>query len=105
VTNSRPLNPSAYSSTTLPAQWAASPYSQRPASPVAVSRIGSVTSRQTSNPNGPTLQFQTTTRVGSPLTPTDVQTRVASPSQGQVGSSSPKRSGMTAIPQHLGPSL
>ncbi|KAL4840596.1 hypothetical protein H8958_004117 [Nasalis larvatus] len=34
-----------------------------------------------------------------------VQTRVASPSQGQVGSSSPKRSGMTAVPQHLGPSL
>nr|XP_031534344.1 plakophilin-4 isoform X7 [Vicugna pacos] len=106
VTDSRPLNPSAYSSTTLPAQRAASPYSaQRPASPSAVRRIGSVTSRQTSNPNGPTPQYQTTTRVGSPLTLTDAQTRVASPSQGQVGSSSPKRSGMTAVPQHLGPSL
>ncbi|XP_069926935.1 plakophilin-4 isoform X19 [Oryctolagus cuniculus] len=105
VTDSRPLNPSAYSSTTLPAQRAASPYSQRPASPTAVRRIGSVTSRQTSNPNGPTPQYQTTTRVGSPLTLTDAQTRVASPSQGQVGSSSPKRSGMTAVPQHLGPSL
>ncbi|KAG8510426.1 Plakophilin-4, partial [Galemys pyrenaicus] len=106
VTDSRPLNPSAYSSTTLPAQRAASPYSaQRPASPTAIRRIGSVTSRQTSNPNGPTPQYQTTTRVGSPLTLTDAQTRVASPSQGQVGSSSPKRSGMTAVPQHLGPSL
>ncbi|XP_006168956.1 plakophilin-4 isoform X6 [Tupaia chinensis] len=105
VTDSRPLNPSAYSSTTLPAQRAASPYSQRPASPTAVRRIGSVTSRQTSNPNGPVPQYPTTTRVGSPLTLTDAQTRVASPSQGQVGSSSPKRSGMTAVPQHLGPSL
>ncbi|KAM5325332.1 plakophilin-4 isoform 7-T7 [Glossophaga mutica] len=106
VTDSRPLNPSVYSSTTLPAQRAASPYSaQRPASPAAVRRIGSVTSRQTSNPNGPTPQYQTTTRVGSPLTLTDAQTRVASPTQGQVGSSSPKRSGMTAVPQHLGPSL
>lgn len=106
VTDSRPLNPSAYSSTTLPAQRAASPYSaQRPASPSAVRRIGSVTSRQTSSPNGPTPQYQTTTRVGSPLTLTDAQTRVASPSQGQVGSLSPKRSGMTAVPQHLGPSL
>uniref|UniRef100_A0A2K6V513 Plakophilin 4 n=1 Tax=Saimiri boliviensis boliviensis TaxID=39432 RepID=A0A2K6V513_SAIBB len=105
VTDPRPLNPSAYSSTTLPAPRAASPYSQRPASPTAVRRIGSVTSRQTSNPNGPTPQYQTTTRVGSPLTLTDAQTRVASPTQGQVGSSSPKRSGMTAVPQHLGPSL
>uniref|UniRef100_A0A8C6Q8Q0 Plakophilin 4 n=1 Tax=Nannospalax galili TaxID=1026970 RepID=A0A8C6Q8Q0_NANGA len=105
VTDSRPLNPSAYSSTTLPAQRATSPYSQRPASPTAVRRIGSVTSRQTCNPNGPAPQYQTTTRVGSPLTLTDAQTRVASPSQGQVGSSSPKRSGMTAVPQHLGPSL
>ncbi|CAH6788588.1 Pkp4 [Phodopus roborovskii] len=105
VTDSRPLNPSAYSSTTLPAQRAASPYSQRPASPTAVRRVGSVTSRQTSNPNGPAPQYQTATRVGSPLTLTDAQTRVASPSQGQVGSSSPKRSGMTAVPQHLGPSL
>lgn len=105
VTDSRPLNPSTYSSSTLPAQRAASPYSQRPASPTAVRRVGSVSSRQTSNPNGPVPQYQTTTRVGSPLTLTDAQTRVASPSQGQVGSASPKRSGMTAVPQHLGPSL
>ncbi|KAM9664373.1 plakophilin-4 isoform 11-T13 [Trichechus inunguis] len=106
VTDSRPLNPTAYSSTTLPVQRAASSFSaQRPISPTAVRRIGSVTSRQTSNPNGPTPQYQTTTRVGSPLTLTDAQTRVASPSQGQVGSLSPKRSGMTAVPQHLGPSL
>ncbi|KAM9249681.1 plakophilin-4 isoform 5-T5 [Dugong dugon] len=106
VTDSRLLNLTAYSSTTLPVQRAASSFSaQRPISPTAVRRIGSVTSRQTSNPNGPTPQYQTTTRVGSPLTLTDAQTRVASPSQGQVGSLSPKRSGMTAVPQHLGPSL
>ncbi|KAM4859190.1 plakophilin-4 isoform 6-T7 [Thomomys bottae] len=105
VTDPRPLNPGAYSSTTLPAPRAASPFAQRPASPTTVRRIGSVTSRQTSNPNGPTPQYQTTTRVGSPLTLTDVQTRVASPTQGQVGSSSPKRAAMTAVPQHLGPSL
>ncbi|XP_045154061.1 plakophilin-4 [Echinops telfairi] len=106
VSDSRPLNPTAYSSTTLPAQRAASPFSaQRPSSPTAVRRIGSVTSRQTSNPNGPTPQYQTTARVGSPLTLTDAQTRVTAPAQSQVGSSSPKRSGMTAVPQHLGPSL
>ncbi|XP_053452417.1 plakophilin-4 isoform X8 [Nycticebus coucang] len=105
VTDPRPLNPTAYSSTTLPAQRATSPYSQRPASPTAIRRIGSVTSRQTSNPNGPTPQYPTTARVGSPLTLMDAQTRVTSPSQGQVGPSSPKRSGMTAVPQHLGPSL
>ncbi|XP_016044127.2 plakophilin-4 isoform X3 [Erinaceus europaeus] len=105
MTDTRPLNPSTYSSTTLPTQRAASPFSaQRPTSPTAVKRIVSVTSRQTSNPNGPAPQYQTATRVGSPLTLSDAQTRVASPSQGQVGPSSPKRSGMTAVPQHLGPS-
>ncbi|XP_010211591.1 PREDICTED: plakophilin-4 [Tinamus guttatus] len=44
-------------------------------------------------------------RVGSPLALADVQARVASPSQTQLGSSSPKRSGMTAVPQHLGTTL
>ncbi|XP_064306972.1 plakophilin-4 isoform X5 [Phalacrocorax carbo] len=87
-------------------QRAASPYAaQRPASPTAVRRIGSVTSRQTANPNGGASQYQTSVRVGSPLAPADVQTRVASPSQTQLGSSSPKRSGMTAVPQHLGTTL
>ncbi|XP_068936842.1 plakophilin-4 isoform X5 [Petaurus breviceps papuanus] len=106
VTDSRPLNSNVYSSTTLPAQRAASPYAtQRPASPTAVRRIGSVTSRQTTNPNGTASQYQTAVRVGSPLTLTDAQTRIASPSHAQVGSSSPKRSGMTAVPQHLGSSL
>ncbi|XP_043847400.1 plakophilin-4 isoform X5 [Dromiciops gliroides] len=106
VTDSRPLNSNVYSSTTLPAQRAASPYAtQRPASPTAVRRVGSVTSRQTANPNGTASQYQTAVRVGSPLTLTDAQTRVASPSHAQVGSSSPKRSGMTAVPQHLGSSL
>uniref|UniRef100_A0A7M4EP69 Plakophilin 4 n=1 Tax=Crocodylus porosus TaxID=8502 RepID=A0A7M4EP69_CROPO len=87
-------------------QRAASPYStQRPASPTAVRRISSVTSRQTANPNGGTSQYQTSARVGSPLALTDAQTRVASPSQSQIASSSPKRSGMTAVPQHLGTAL
>ncbi|NXC65875.1 PKP4 protein, partial [Anhinga anhinga] len=106
VTEQRSLTSHAYSSTTLPAQRAASPYAaQRPASPTAVRRIGSVTSRQTANPNGGASQYQTSVRVGSPLALTDVQTRVASPSQTQLGSSSPKRSGMTAVPQHLGTTL
>ncbi|KAM6465265.1 plakophilin-4 isoform 3-T3 [Liasis olivaceus] len=78
---------------------------QRPASPVAVHRIGSITSRQSTNPNGGTPQYQPSVRVGSPLTINDTQTRVASPPLTQVGSSSPKRSGMTAVPQHLGTSL
>nr|XP_009930484.1 PREDICTED: plakophilin-4 isoform X3 [Opisthocomus hoazin] len=106
VTEQRSLTSHAYSSTTLPVQRAASPYAaQRPASPTAVRRIGSVTSRQTANPSGGTSQYQTSVRVGSPLALTDVQTRVASPSQTQLGSSSPKRSGMTAVPQHLGTTL
>ncbi|XP_074948786.1 plakophilin-4 isoform X6 [Phalacrocorax aristotelis] len=87
-------------------QRAASPYAaQRPASPTAVRRIGSVTSRQTANPNGGASQYQTSVRVGSPLALADVQTRVASPSQTQLGSASPKRSGMNAVPQHLGTTL
>ncbi|XP_075567808.1 plakophilin-4 isoform X5 [Pelecanus crispus] len=106
VTEQRSLASHAYSSTTLPVQRAASPYAaQRPASPTAVRRIGSVTSRQTANPNSGTSQYQTSVRVGSPLALTDVQTRVASPSQTQLGSSSPKCSGMTAVPQHLGTTL
>ncbi|XP_035750342.1 plakophilin-4 isoform X4 [Egretta garzetta] len=106
VTEQRSLTSHAYSSTTLPAQRAASPYAaQRPASPTAVRRIGSVTSRQMANPNGGTSQYQTSVRVGSPLALADVQTRVASPSQTQLGSSSPKRSGMAAVPQHLGTTL
>ncbi|XP_007669334.1 plakophilin-4 isoform X3 [Ornithorhynchus anatinus] len=106
VADSRPLNSNMYSSTTLPAQRAASPYaSQRPASPTGVRRMGSVSSRPAGNPNGTASQYQAAVRVGSPLTLTDSQTRVASPSQAQVGSSSPKHSGMTAVPQHLGTSL
>ncbi|NXV47895.1 PKP4 protein, partial [Uria aalge] len=106
VTEQRSLPSHAYSSTTLPVQRAASPYAaQRPASPTAVRRIGSVTSRQTANPSGGTPQYQTSVRVGSPLALADVQTRVASPSQTQLGSSSPKHSGMTAVPQHLGTTL
>ncbi|OXB55421.1 hypothetical protein ASZ78_014549 [Callipepla squamata] len=106
VAEQRSLASHAYSSTTLPVQRAASPYAaQRPASPVTVRRIGSITSRQTANPNGGGSQFQASARVGSPLALADVQTRVASPPQTQLGSSSPKRSAMTAVPQHLGTTL
>ncbi|XP_054237163.1 plakophilin-4 isoform X3 [Indicator indicator] len=95
-----------YSSTTLPAPRAASPYAaQRPSSPGTVRRVGSVTSRQPANPNGTAAHYQPSGRVGSPLGLADLQTRVASPSQTQLGSSSPKRSGMTAVPQHLGATL
>ncbi|NXL86844.1 PKP4 protein, partial [Alectura lathami] len=106
VAEQRPLASHSYSSTTLPAQRAASPYAaQRPASPGTVRRIGSITSRPTANPNSGAPQYQTAARVGSPLALADVQTRVTSPSQTQLGSSSPKRSGMTAVPQHLGTML
>ncbi|NXY89106.1 PKP4 protein, partial [Alcedo cyanopectus] len=106
VSEQRPLPPHAYSSTTLPAQRAASPFAaQRPGSPTAVRRVGSLTSRQPANPNGAASQYQPSVRVGSPLALADVQTRVGSPSQVQLGSSSPKRSGMTAVPQHFGATL
>ncbi|XP_041896366.1 plakophilin-4 isoform X9 [Corvus kubaryi] len=105
VAEQRSLASHAYSSTTLPVQRAGSPYAgHRPASPSAVRRVGSLTSRQ-ANPSSGTAQYQTAGRVGSPLALTDVQTRVGSPSQTQLGSSSPKRSGMTAVPQHLGTTL
>ncbi|XP_063257156.1 plakophilin-4 isoform X6 [Prinia subflava] len=100
----RPLPPHAYSSSTLPVQRAGSPYAaHRPASPSAVRRGGSLTSRH-ANP-GSAAPYQAAGRVGSPLALTDVQTRVGSPSQTKLGSSSPKRSGMTAVPQHLGTTL
>ncbi|XP_063257157.1 plakophilin-4 isoform X7 [Prinia subflava] len=54
---------------------------------------------------GGAAPYQAAGRVGSPLALTDVQTRVGSPSQTKLGSSSPKRSGMTAVPQHLGTTL
>ncbi|XP_066432094.1 plakophilin-4 isoform X4 [Eleutherodactylus coqui] len=109
ITDSRPL-PSAttYSSTTLPSQRAASPYTvRRSNSPTGVRRIGSLTSRQNSNPNGVTSTYQTlggtSVRVGSPLTLSDTQNRVGTSSQAPIGSSSsPKRAGMTAVPQHMG---
>ncbi|NXD15114.1 PKP4 protein, partial [Nothocercus nigrocapillus] len=98
----RALPASTYSSTTLPAPRATSPYAaQRPASPTAARRLA----RQASNPNGSAAQYPTLAHVGSPLALADVQARVASPSQTQLGSSSPKRSGMTAVPQHLGTTL
>ncbi|NXV04645.1 PKP4 protein, partial [Cettia cetti] len=105
VAEQRSLPSHAYSSSTLPVQRAGSPYAlHRPASPSAVRRVGSLTSRQP-NPGGSTAQYQAAGRVGSPLALTDVQTRVGSPSQTQLGSSSPKHSGMTAVPQHLGTTL
>ncbi|XP_053116000.1 plakophilin-4 isoform X11 [Hemicordylus capensis] len=106
VTETRSLNSNVFSSTTLPVQRAASPFTtQRPVSPIAVRRIGSVTSRQPTSSNGGTPPYQSSVRVGSPLTLNDTQTRVGSPPPTQVGSSSPKHSGMTAVPQHLGTTL
>ncbi|XP_025893943.1 plakophilin-4 isoform X2 [Nothoprocta perdicaria] len=98
----RALPASTYSSTTLPAPRAASPYAaQRAASPPATRRLA----RQASNPNGAAAHYLASARVGSPLALADMQARVASPSQTQLESSSPKRSGMTAVPQHLGTTL
>ncbi|XP_073401766.1 plakophilin-4 isoform X4 [Dendrobates tinctorius] len=108
ITDSRPLPASTtYSSTTLPSQRAASPYTiRRSNSPTGVRRIGSLTSRQNSNPNGITSNYQTlgtSVRVGSPLTLSETQNRVGTSSQTPVvSSSSPKRAGMTAVPQHMG---
>ncbi|XP_063285695.1 plakophilin-4 isoform X1 [Pelobates fuscus] len=102
-----PPTANTYSSTTLPSQRAASPYTmRRSTSPTTVRRIGSITSRQNSNPNGMTSSYQTlgtSVRVGSPLTLSDAQSRIGSSPQGPMGSSSsPKRAGMTAVPQHMG---
>ncbi|NWW41043.1 PKP4 protein, partial [Panurus biarmicus] len=105
VAEQRPPPAHAYSSTTLPVQRAGSPYApHRPASPSAVRRAGSLSSRH-ANPGSGAAPYQTAARLGSPLALTDVQTRVGSPSQTQLGSSSPKRAGMTAVPQHLGTTL
>ncbi|XP_075036936.1 plakophilin-4 isoform X8 [Mixophyes fleayi] len=109
VTDSQPLPAaSTYSSTTLPSQRAASPYTiRRSNSPTGVRRISSITSRQNTHPNGGiTSAYQTlgtSVRVGSPLTLSDTQNRVGSSCQAPMGSSSsPKRAGMTAVPQHMG---
>ncbi|KAG8432350.1 hypothetical protein GDO86_016842 [Hymenochirus boettgeri] len=108
ISDPRPLAPSTtYSSTTLPTQRAGSPYTvRRSNSPTAARRVGSVTSRQISNPNGMTSTYQTlgtSSHVGSPLTLSDTQGRIVTSSQAPLGSSSsPKRTGMTAVPQHMG---
>ncbi|KAM4697533.1 plakophilin-4 [Rhinophrynus dorsalis] len=108
VTDPRTLSMSnTYCSTTLPSQRAASPYTiRRSNSPTTVRRISSITGRQNSNPNGMTSSYQTlgsSVRVGSPLTLSDGQGRIGSSSQvPMVSSSSPKRAGMTAVPQHHG---
>lgn len=108
ITDSRPLpTANTYSSTTLPSQKAGSPYTVRRAnSPTSVRRIGSVSTRQNSNPTSMSSSYQTlgtSARVGSPLTISDAQNRVGSLTQAPMGSSSsPKRPGMTAVPQHGG---
>uniref|UniRef100_A0A6I8PW76 Plakophilin 4 n=1 Tax=Xenopus tropicalis TaxID=8364 RepID=A0A6I8PW76_XENTR len=104
ISDPRPLATSnTYASTTLPSQRAASPYTlHRSNSPTVARRVGSVNSRQLSNPSS----YQTLggpARVGSPLTLSDAHSRVGSSSQTPMGSSSsPKRAGMTAVPQHMG---
>ncbi|XP_041433640.1 plakophilin 4 S homeolog isoform X7 [Xenopus laevis] len=105
ISDPRPLATLNYSSTTLPSQRAASPYTlHRSNSPTVARRIGSINSRQLSNPNTMTSSYQTlgsSARVGSPLTSSDAHSRVGLSSQAPMGSS-PKRAGMTAVPQHTG---
>ncbi|NXL25046.1 PKP4 protein, partial [Setophaga kirtlandii] len=110
VGEQRSLPSQPYSCSTLPVQRAGSPYgAARPASPAAVRRAGSLTSRQPNAAPGrvgsPLALADAHTRVGSPLALADAHTRVGSPAQAQLGSSSPKRAGMTAVPQHLGTTL
>ncbi|XP_039613381.1 plakophilin-4 isoform X1 [Polypterus senegalus] len=110
VTEPKPLS-SMYSTTTLPSsQRAGSPFTnQKSNSPAAVRRIGSATSRQSTNASRATSPYQvlsSSVRMGSPLTHLDSQARVGSPSQNQnTSSSSPVRSSMTAVPQHFGSTL
>ncbi|KAK6485129.1 plakophilin-4-like isoform X1 [Huso huso] len=110
VNEPKPLT-NVYSTTTLPSsQRAGSPFSaQKSNSPAAIRRLSSLTSRQSVNPSRDTSPYQVlanTGRMGSPLTLLDSQTRVGSPShKQQTGSSSPLRSGMTAVPQHYGSTL
>uniref|UniRef100_UPI00398E614F plakophilin-4 n=1 Tax=Pristiophorus japonicus TaxID=55135 RepID=UPI00398E614F len=108
LTEPRSNNSTVYLSSTLPAQRAGSPHTtQRSTSPATIRRIGSVT-RQPTNSSRATSPYQTlgsSLRVGSPLTLATAQTRVNSPPQAQTGSSSPARSTMTAVPQHMAPPL
>ncbi|XP_043930691.1 plakophilin-4 isoform X3 [Protopterus annectens] len=109
VTEPRSLGSSVFPSSTLPTQRGGSPYTlQRAASPSGIRRISSVTSRPSTNPSRAASPFQNlgmSVRVGSPLTMLETKTRLGSPSQAQIGSSSPKRPGMTAVPQHIGTDL
>ncbi|XP_066544567.1 plakophilin-4 isoform X3 [Amia ocellicauda] len=110
VTEPKPLA-SIFSTTTLPSsQRPGSPYSaQKSSSPAAVRRVGSVNSKQSANATRGTSPYQVLsnpTRMGSPLTLVDPQMRLGSPSHAQqTSSSSPIRSGMTAVPQHYGSTL
>lgn len=89
VTEPKPL-PSIFSSSTLPnSQRASSPFSAQRNSPSTLRRVGSGTSRTTSPYSG---------RLGSPLSAAGEEGQVAS-------SSSPVRTGMTAVPQHYGSTL
>ncbi|XP_047671011.1 plakophilin-4 isoform X7 [Tachysurus fulvidraco] len=91
VTEPKPL-PSIFSSSTLPnSQRASSPFSAQRNSPSTLRRVGSGTSasRTTSPYSG---------RLGSPLSAAGEEGHVAS-------SSSPVRTGMTAVPQHYGSTL
>ncbi|XP_067843525.1 plakophilin-4 [Heptranchias perlo] len=101
LTEPRSNNSTVYLSSTLPAQRAGSPHiTQRSTSPATIRRIGSV-SRQPSRATSPYQTLGSSLRVGSPLTLATTQTRVNSPPQAQTGSSSPARSTMTAVPQHM----
>ncbi|XP_041117973.1 plakophilin-4-like isoform X3 [Polyodon spathula] len=110
ITEPKPLT-NMYSTTALPSsQRQGSPFrAQKSNSPAAIRRLSSLTSRQSVNPSRDTSPYQVlgnSGRMGSPLTLLDSQTRVGSPSHNQqTGSSSPLRSGMTAVPQHYGSTL
>ncbi|XP_051565742.1 plakophilin-4-like isoform X2 [Myxocyprinus asiaticus] len=89
MTEPRPL-PSIFTSTTLPGvPQASSPYTTQKNSPAALRRMGSTNSRSCS-----------ASRTTSPYS-----VGVGSGGEGQIGSGSPARPGMAAVPQHYGSTM
>uniref|UniRef100_A0A4W3IF33 Plakophilin 4 n=1 Tax=Callorhinchus milii TaxID=7868 RepID=A0A4W3IF33_CALMI len=104
TTEPRSTASTVFMSSTLPAPRAGSPRTApRTTSPATIKRVTSVT-RQLTNSSRATSPYQnlgSSVRVGSPLTLSNAQSRVNSPPQLHTGSSSPARSTMTAVPQHM----
>ncbi|XP_052004207.1 plakophilin-4-like isoform X2 [Xyrauchen texanus] len=89
MTEPRPL-PSIFTSTTLPGiPQSSSPYTTQKNSPTALRRMGSTNSRSFS-----------ASRTTSPYS-----VGVGSGGEGQIGSESPARPGMAAVPQHYGSTM